>query len=175
MRLLKDLNIVNYCTQEMDGTVELNFHEKQHVEKFPTIDLIETDCNKVKLDDEFKVHFENNPCDISIKKIAACIAKGHYLKRNIFLQIMSIGLSDLIWSVFVAIMNLTNEKNKNLNFFVDSILININCDLQLLLNKITYFDDIIIRFDGIDKVDYRGKTRYFVNAYICKGKIMLRA
>ena len=71
-------------------------------------------------------------------------------------------------------MNLTNEKNKKLIFFFDSILININCEHKLPLNKITYFGDII-RFDSVDKVDYRGKTHYFVNAYVCKSKIMLPA
>ena len=88
---------------------------------------------------------------------------------------MSIGLSDLIWKVFITIMNLTNEKSKKLKFFIDSILININCDLKLPINKITYFNDIILRFDCIDKVVYRGKTRYFVNDYVCKSKIMLPA
>ena len=63
---------------------------------------------------------------------------------------MSIGLSDLIWKVFITIMNLMNEKNKKLNFFINSILIDINCDLKLPLNKITYFDNIIIRFDCVD-------------------------
>ena len=63
---------------------------------------------------------------------------------------MSIRISDLIWKVFTTIMNLTNEKNKKLNFFINFILININCDLKLPLNKITYFDDIIIRFDCVD-------------------------
>ena len=87
---------------------------------------------------------------------------------------MSIELSDLIRRVLVTIMNLTNEKNKKINFFVDSILININCEHKLPLNKITYFDDII-RFDRVDKVDYRRKTHYFVNAYVCKSKIMLPA
>ena len=98
-------------------TVELNFYEKQNVEKFPTTDLLETDCNKVKLDDEFKVHYENDPCDISIKKITACIVNGHHLKKNIYLQIMSFGLSNLIWRVVVTIMNLSNKKNEKLNFF----------------------------------------------------------
>ena len=65
---------------------------------------------------------------------------------------MSIGLSDLIWKVFVAIMDLINEKNKKLNFFVDPILVSITCDLRLRLEKITYFDDIIIRFNCVDKI-----------------------
>ena len=88
---------------------------------------------------------------------------------------MSSRLSDLIWKEFITIMNLTNEKNKKLTIFIDSILININCDLKLPLNKITCIDDIIIRFDCVDKVVYRGKTRYFVNAYVCKSKIRLPA
>ena len=61
---------------------------------------------------------------------------------------------------------LKQQKNPETELFVDSVLVNINCDLKLLLNKITYFDDIIIRFDRVDKVDYREKTHYFVNAYI---------
>ena len=65
---------------------------------------------------------------------------------------MSIGLSDLIWKVFVAIMDLINEKNKKLNFFVDPILVSINCDLRLRLDKITYFEDIILQFNCVDKI-----------------------
>ena len=66
-------------------TVELKIYEKQHVEKFPTIDLLEIDHNNVKLDDEFKIHYENGPCDISKKKkkkIGACKVKGHHLKKE---------------------------------------------------------------------------------------------
>ena len=91
------------------------------------------------------------------------------------MQIISIGPSDLIWKVFITIKNLTNEKSKKLNFFIDSIVININCDLKLPLNKITYFDNIIIRFDDIDKVEHRGKTCYFLNAYVWKIKIIFPA
>ena len=112
---------------------DLNFYEKQHVEKYPLIDLLEVDCKKIRLDDEFKIHYDNRPCNISIKIIAVCIVKGHPSKRNAYLQIMSSGLSNLVWKVFITIMNLINEKNKKLNFFIDSILININCDLKLVL------------------------------------------
>ena len=60
---------------------------------------------------------------------------------------MSKGLSDLICKVFPTFMNLTNEKNKKLIFFADLILVNISCDMKLPLNRITYFNDAIIRFD----------------------------
>ena len=36
----------------------------------------------LKLDDEFKVHYEIGPCDISIKKIATCITEGDHLKKT---------------------------------------------------------------------------------------------
>ena len=77
---------------------------------------------------------------------------------------MSIGLSDLIWKVFATIMNLTDEKNKKMNFFADPVLVSINCDLRLPLDKITYFDDIVILFNCVDKIVYREKTHYFVDA-----------
>ena len=60
-------------------------------------------------------------------------------------------------------------------FFANPILVSINCDQRLPLDKITYFDDIVIRFDCVDKVKYRGKIRYFVNAYVCKSKIIFPA
>ena len=74
------------------------------------IDLLKFNCRKVKLDDEFKVHYNEGPCDFYIKSVAANIIKGHHLKKNVYLQIMSIGLSDLIWKVFATIINLTNKK-----------------------------------------------------------------
>ena len=72
-------------------------------------------------------------------------------------------------------MNLTNEKNKKLIFFAAPIFISINSDLRLPLDKIIYFEDIVIRFNGVHKIVYRRKTRYFIDAYVCKGKIKLPA
>lgn len=77
------------------------------------IDLLKFDCRKLILDDEFKVHYNEGPCDFYIKSVAANIIKGHNLKKNVYLQIMSIGLSDPIWKVFATIINLTNKKMEN--------------------------------------------------------------
>lgn len=77
------------------------------------IDLLKFNCRKVKLDDEFKVHYNEGPCDFYIKSVAANIIKGQHLKKNVYLQIMSIGLSDPIWKVFATIINLTNKKMEN--------------------------------------------------------------
>ena len=79
------------------------FFEKQHVENYPLIDLLKFDYNKVKLDDKFKVFYDERPCDIYIKNFPATIIKGYHLKRNIYQQIISVGLSDLTWKVFATI------------------------------------------------------------------------
>ena len=155
--------------------IDLHFFEKQHVEKYPLIDFFKFDLRKVKFDNNFKIHYDEGSCEIYMKSVAANITKGHHLKRNVYRQIVSIGLSGLIWKVFATIMNLTNEKNKKLAFFADPILASINCDLRLPLDKITYFEDIVMRFICVDKIVYRRKTCYFVDAYVCKSKIMLPA
>ena len=151
---------------------DLHFFKKQYAENYPLVDLLKFDYRTVKLDEKFKVFYDEWPCNIYIKNFAATIIKGHHLKRNIYLQI---GLFDLIWKVFVTIFNLTSKKNKKLKFFAESILVSINCDQRLPLDKITYFDDIVIEFDGVDMVEYRLKTCYFVNVHVWKNKIMLPA
>ena len=124
-----------YSINDSYKIVDLQFFEKQHVAKYPLIDVLKFDYRKVVLCNNFKIHYDQGPCDIYMKTVAATILKGHHLKRNIYLQIMSISLSDLILKVFVTIMNLTNKKNKKLNFFADPVLISINSDLRLPLDK----------------------------------------
>ena len=56
-----------------------------------------------------------------------------------------------VWSDLESICNdykLNQRKEQETEFFVDMILININCDLKLPLNKIAYSDNIIM---GITK------------------------
>ena len=74
------------------------------------IDVFQIDCNKIKLDHRFRIRYDNSPCDIVIRNFAAGIIAGRHLKRNAYLQIMSIGLSDLISKVFATIMNFYQMK-----------------------------------------------------------------
>ena len=101
-----------YSRNDQHKIVDLNFFEKRHVEKYLLIDLLKPDFRKVIVCDNFKIRYDDEPCDIYIKNVPASITKGRHLKINVYLQIMSIGLSDLIWKVFATIMNLTNENNK---------------------------------------------------------------
>ena len=83
-------------------------------------------------------------------------------KKNRYFQVMSIGFSDSVWKIFASLINLTNERNNKLKFFTDPILIKINCNRKLSLNKMTYF-----------MTQIRGKIRLVIDAYVCSSKIML--
>ena len=92
-----------YSRNNLYKIVYLHFFEKQHVEKYLLIDLLKFDYRKVILCNNFKIRYDQGPCDIYMKTVATTILKGHHLRRNVYLQIMSIGLSDLIWKVFETI------------------------------------------------------------------------
>ena len=92
-----------YSRNNQYKIVYLHFFEKQHVEKYLLIDLLKFDYRKVILCNNFKIRYDQGPCDIYMKTVATTILKGHHLRRNVYLQIMSIGLSDLIWKVFETI------------------------------------------------------------------------
>ena len=81
----------------------------------------------------------------------------------------------MVWKIFANLMNLTNERNKRLKFFDDPILIRVNSNQRLSINKMTYFDDLVIHFDRVYDIDYRGKISFVVDAYVCSSKIMLPA
>ena len=42
--------------------------------------------------------------------------------------------------------------------------------MRLLLDKITFIDNIVICFNCVDKIVYRERTCYFVDACVCKSK-----
>ena len=46
---------------------------------------------------------------------------------------------------------------------------------RLPLGKITYFKDVIILFDGLDEVVCHDYNKFFINACICSGKVLLRS
>ena len=140
-----------------------------------SIYILTFDYNKLKLEDDMKLTYNEKPCKIYLKTVCANAIKGHHLKRNTYLRIMLIGFSDMMWKVFASLMNLTNERNKKLSFYADPILIKINCNQKLSLNKMTHFDDLVIHFDKVYDVGYRGKIRFVTDAYVCSSKIMLPA
>ena len=39
----------------------------------------------------------------------------------------------------------------------------------------TYFDDPVIHIDKVYDIDFRGKRRFVIDAYVCSSKVMLPA
>ena len=110
-----------------------------------------------------KITYDEKTCKISLKTVCANIIKGLHIKRNTYLQITSIGFSDKVWEIFASLTNITNKRNKKLNFFADPVLIKINCKQRLSQNGMPFFDDLVIQCHNVYNIDYRGKTRFVID------------
>ena len=132
----------------------MNLKKLVRFEYWTVVGILQFDHKKLKLEEDMKTTYDEKPCRIFFKTVCANVIKGHHLKRNTYLQIMSIGFSDILWNIFANLMNLTNERNKGLKFFADPILIRKN---SLSINKMTYFDDLIIHLDRVYDIYYSGK------------------
>ena len=112
-----------------DKVVELELEKSSP--SYLLTEILTFDYNKLKLEDDMKKTYDEKLCKIYLKTVCAniinCMCK-YNLKRNIYLQIMPIGFSDMVWETFASLMNLNNKRNNNLDFFADPILIKINCN-----------------------------------------------
>ena len=64
------------------------------------------------------------------------------------------------------------EKKEFVNLFCSSGIIEID-GRRLPLGKLTYFKDVIILFDGLDEVVCHDYNKFFINAHIFSGKVLL--
>ena len=64
------------------------------------------------------------------------------------------------------------EKENLVNLFCSPGVIQID-GRRLPLGEITYFKDIIVLFDSLSEVVCHDYNKYFVNARICSGKVLL--
>ena len=83
-----------YAKNDQYTTVDLHFFDKKHDKIHRAVDQLSFDCSKLRLDNEFKIYCIDKPCNISTENVAASIVKGHHLILKLFLQLVSIGLSD---------------------------------------------------------------------------------
>ena len=76
-------------------------------------------------------------------------------------------LSEIFYRIEAAV-----EKENLVNLFCSPGVIQID-GRRLPLGEITYFKDIIVLFDSLSEVDCHDYNKYFVNARICSGKVLL--
>ena len=97
-----------YAKDDQYKVVELDFeiNGPPHL----SINILTSEYKKLKLENNMKIPYNGKPCKIYLKTVFPNFIKGHHLKRNVDLQIMSIGFSDMVLKVFASLMNLTNKK-----------------------------------------------------------------
>ena len=161
------------CKNNQYKVVDLEFEKSNPL--YPSVDFLTFYCNKLKIENDMKITYDEKPCKIYLKTVFANVIKGYHLKRNTNLQIISISFSDMVWKIFATLMKLTNKRNKKLKYFANPILTQINCNRKLLLTKMNYIDNLVVLFDKVYDIDYQEKTRVLISTYVCSRKIMLPA
>ena len=82
----------------------------------------------------------------------------------------------MIYDIFAVLEDKICDK-LNINFIViidRAGLIRIDPKQRLPLNKVVYLRDLIVVFDRIKKVTYRGKSKYCIVSNIISGDVLLQ-
>ena len=133
----------------------------------------------IHIDDNFDIHYKNGKdCvyfKLKIENINGTIERGQ-IERILYFRPTSLIQTGLIYDIFAVIEDKICDK---LNIsFIDIIdragLIRIDPKQRLPLNKVVYLRDLIVVFDRIKKVTYRGKSKYCTVSNIISGDVLLQ-
>ena len=112
------------------------------------------------------------PCFLKIENCCLAIKKGNHLKRGKYLEPFSIGVLSILWQVHRGFTEKLNElKNKQI-IPVDFGYVGINAE-QLPIEKVTYFRNLIICYEKMEKVTYKNREKYAIIARAISGEILL--
>ena len=98
------------------------------------------------------------------------------IEKKLYFRSTSLIQTGLIYDIMAV---LEDKICKKLNIsFLDIInrlgMFRINCKQDIPLNKVVYLKDVIVVFDFVDKVNYKGKIKYCIVCNIVKGDILLQ-
>ena len=122
----------------------------------------------------YHYHFSNGagPLLIKLEYLEATIMKGKYLPRHTYLESSSIGIRQALWKVNTKLTSKICERTNKNPQLLDNILICMNAG-HLPIDKITYFKYLVIYYNRVEEVKYRGKEKYCINAIVISGQILL--
>ena len=134
---------------------------------------------KIHITDDLKIHYKNeNKClifKLKIDNINGTIEKGQIEEIRYF-RPTSLIQTGLIYDIFSVLEDKLCDKL--IISFLDIIdrlgMFRINCKQNIPLNKVVYLKDLIVVFDRVDKVNYKGKIKYCIVCNIVKGDILLQ-
>ena len=134
---------------------------------------------KIHITDDLKIHYKNeSKClnfKLKIDNINGTIETGQ-VKEIRYFRPTSLIQTGLIYDMFNVLEDKLREK-LNISFLdiIDRLgLFRINCKQNIPLNKVVYLKELVVVFDYIDKVNYRGKIKYCIVCNIVKGDILLQ-
>ena len=117
----------------------------------------------------------NNVCKPFSLKIENCsmiIRKGNHLKRVKYLEPFSIGVSSILWQVHRDFVEKLNESKNKQIISLDFGYVCIDAE-RLPTKKVTYFRNLIICYEKMEKVTYRNREKYAIIARVISGEILL--
>ena len=134
---------------------------------------------KIHITDDLKIHYKNeNKClifKLKIDNINGTIEKGQIEEIRYF-RPTSLIQTGLIYDIFSVLEDKLCDKLKI--SFLDIIdrlgMFRINSKQNIPLNKVVYLKDLIVVFDYVDKVNYKGKIKYCIVCNIVEGDILLQ-
>ena len=133
----------------------------------------------IHINDNLEIHYKHGEdCvyfKLKIENINGTIERGQ-VERIRYFRPTSLIQTGLIYDIFSVLEDKICEK-LNINFLdiIDRAgLIRITCKQRLPLNKVVYFRDLIVIFDRIEKVTYRGKRKYCIVSNMISGDVLLQ-
>ena len=133
----------------------------------------------IHINDNLEIHYKHGEDCVYFKlKIGntnGTIERGQ-VERIRYFRPTSLIQTGLIYDIFNVLEDKICEK-LDINFLdiIDRAgLIRITCKQRLPLNKVVYFRDLIVIFDRIEKVTYRGKRKYCIVSNMISGDVLLQ-
>ena len=134
---------------------------------------------KIHITDDLKIHYKNeNKClifKLKIDNINGTIEKGQTEETRYF-RPTSLIQTGLIYDIFSVLEDKLCDK-LNISFLdiIDRLgMFRLNSKQDIPLNKVVYLRDLIVVFDRVAKVNYKGKIKYCIVCNIVKGDILLQ-
>ena len=134
---------------------------------------------KIHITDDLKIHYKNeNEClifKLKFDNINGTIDKGQIDGLRYF-RPTSLIQTGLIYDILGVLEDKLCDKLQ-ISFLdiVDRLgMFRLDCEQDIPLNKVVYLRDLIVVFDRVDKVNYKGKIKYCIVSNIVKGDILLQ-
>ena len=133
----------------------------------------------IHITDDLKIHYKNeNKClifKLKFDNINGTIDEGQIEGKRYF-RPTSLIQTGLIYDILGVLEDKLCDKLK-ISFLdiVDRLgMFRLNCKQDIPLNKVVYLKDLIVVFDRVDKINYKGKIKYCIVCDIVKGDILLK-